>query len=338
MRKEATLFSQLSSSEASETDKEQPPATSWVAAASTTTTTLTASNMQAQEQPRHRVSGSGARHDLAATARETLQVLPEILKGLPNIHAAESEMASLSTLPRLRSTDCPGFPKATIRIVNDDSFNAAISLAGGSSRGAGRVAVLNMASYVVPGGGWLNGAIAQEEALCFRSSLALSLHKRYYPFRKWMGIYTRDVVVIRSDMPSGHELLVPSVQPADLPVVSVVSIAALRGPKTEKISVPGSTRETEVYADPEERKMTKDKMRLCLRVAASKGHRLLVLGALGCGVFRNPSQEVAACWLEVFGEAEFQGGWWEEVWFAVYDPADMGNFRVFEDVLGGAQV
>jgi uncharacterized protein (TIGR02452 family) len=277
-------------------------------------------------------------------ASETRTVLPDILKHLPDIHAAKSEALYLSTQPVLKPSECPrrtASGKTAIKVVNDDSFNAAVSLATSKTPASGRVAVLNMASHVNPGGGWLKGARAQEEALCYRSSLYLSLHKRYYPFKQRMGLYTPDVVVIRSDMASGHKLLVPDVTPADLPVFSVLSIAALRAPETRKTTVTtaaGDIVEREVFTDAGARQLTKDKMRLCLRMAAHRDHGLLVLGALGCGAFRNPREEVAWCWLEVLQEAEFQGGWWEEVWFAVYDARNEGNFEVFQKVLDGVQV
>ena len=308
---------------------------------------------------RNRDNGStpSQRIELAAIAKETRTVLPDILSEIPHIHASKSEALFLSTLPPLRAADCPRYrngSKATIRVINQDTFNAAIDLATHSAdiamsddnddddADSGRVAVLNMASHSHPGGGWLKGAMAQEEAMCYRSSLALSLHRRYYPWKQRMGIYTPDVVVIRSDVPSGHTLLVPDVAPADLPVVSVLSIAAPRCPEVRRIrqtiNAGAAVVERTVYADPAVRDLLKDKMRLCLRMAAQRGHKLLVLGALGCGAFRNPRREVAHCWLEVFREAEFQGGWWEEVWFAVYDRKNEGNFEVFEEILGGVDV
>ena len=250
----------------------------------------------------------------------------------------------LSTLPPLRPQDCPKRTqkgKVTIKIVNDDSFNVAISLARSKGNTSGRVAVLNMASDISPGGGWLKGAKAQEEALCYRSSLALSLHRSYYPFRQRQGLYTPDVVIIRSDMESGHKLLVPDVDAKDLPVVSVLSIAGLRSPRTKTMrgnTLTGGVYERHVYADPASRELIKDKMRLCLRMAAQRNHGQLVLGALGCGAFRNPKEEVANCWLEVLQEAEFQGGWWEKVCFAVYDRRNEGNFETFDNILGGIEV
>jgi hypothetical protein len=43
--------------------------------------------------------------------------------------------------------------------------------------------------------------------------------------------------------------------------------------------------------------MMKEKMRIALRVVSVKGHRRFMLGALGCGAFLNPKEEVADCWV-----------------------------------------
>ncbi|KAF3355377.1 hypothetical protein VDGD_07852 [Verticillium dahliae] len=288
----------------------------------------------------HNPDSTRRNRDLAEVAKETRTVLPDILPHLPHVNASNSEALHLATLPPLKLLDCPQHPRATIRVVNADTFNAALELAEAHPDG-GRVAVLNLASDYRAGGGWLKGARAQEEALCYRSSLYLSLHKRYYPFdHALMGIYSPDVVIIREDMASGHDLLIPDDGLGTLPVVSVLSIAALRNPTTRKVrlqTIAGAEERIE-FADPRDRDVTKGKMRLCLRMAAAKSHGLLVLGALGCGAFHNPPGEVARCWREVLGENEFAGGWWTDVVFAVLDTRNEGNYEVFDDVVGGMMV
>jgi uncharacterized protein (TIGR02452 family) len=52
-----------------------------------------------------------------------------------------------------------------------------------------------------------------------------------------------------------------------------------------------------------------------LRVAAAHGHRRLVLGAWGCGVFGNDPAVVAGA----FAAALHDGPWFDEVVFAVLD-------------------
>lgn len=264
-----------------------------------------------------------------------------------------------------------------------------------------------MASEFNPGGGWLKGSTAQEEAICYRSTLAASLHREMYPIPARSGLYTRDVVIIRSSIGEGHGLMVPGVEVVKLPVVSVVSVAGVRrsgvkmvdgegnvvegdeglvqgesvGGEGESISVDGeagqfsenigstsvdgvsqSSKNNDgatgnrlnktknkkkggkkkkmdyIFANEEDRDLTKDKIRLCLRMAASKGHTMLVLGAMGCGAFRNPPKEIASCWMEVLSEDEFAGGWFKEIWFAVFDRRREGNFEVFEEKFDGKVV
>ena len=221
-----------------------------------------------------------------------------------------------------------------------------------------KVAVLNMASQKSPGGNWLGGSSAQEEAICFRSTLAISLRRSLYPLPARGGVYTADVAVFRTSMGDGHALMLPPHHLAtDLPVVSVLTVAGPRRPAIKWANVgeatpsppgpsPSTRKERErgvgssrqVFANPAERAFAKDKMRLCLRMAASRGHTLLVLGAIGCGAFRNPPEEVAECWGEVLGEREFAWGWFREVWFAVFDQRGEGNFRIFRNFLDGKVV
>ncbi|KAH7138280.1 hypothetical protein B0J11DRAFT_422464 [Dendryphion nanum] len=198
------------------------------------------------------------------------------------------------------------------------------------------VAVLNLASEKHAGGGWQRGALAQEEALCYRSSLYLSLHHRYYPIPPQSALYSPSVILIRENMPAGHNLLYPNTPATDLPVFAVITMAALRRPKLNE----------GVFAYEDDVLLTKEKIRIVLRIAALKGHGKLVLGAMGCGAFGNPPREVAQFFLDVLQEEEFQGGWWEDLVFAVLDNAKgdfagkdgTGNFGIFYRALHGVVV
>ncbi|KAI0441464.1 hypothetical protein F4803DRAFT_414512 [Xylaria telfairii] len=286
---------------------------------------------------------------LRAIARETKAALPGILHQLPHIEAETSEKVTIDQVPVLDPADCPRFTLSSdpecrgthVKVFNEDTFNAAIRMAESLTDPAPtqpernqRIAAINLASDKNPGGGWLSGAMAQEEALCYRSSLALSLHAHYYPWTPTTGVYTRDVVIVRSSMRAGHDLLVPQTPAMQLPIVSVISVAAIRRPAIRKVFENGQYRRS-VFKFPADRNLTKNKMRLTLRIAARQKHELLVLGAMGCGAFRNPEEEIAQCWSEVLDEAEFRGGWWREIWFAVLDTRNEGNFEVFDRVLGG---
>ena len=317
-------------------------------------------------RPQH--TPPSARQGLVATAKETLTLLKTLPAQLPNLDLTASIKYSNDIIPRLNPNRCPAYPsRARIKVINEDTYNAAIQLTAiapttptpaptsqfSSSSSSSpstsprppnpRVAVLNFANHRIPGGGWLNGAIAQEEALFYRSSLpiCLTLSSGHYPFSLSDALYSPDVVVFRSDMSSGHALLLPATAPRDLPVVSVLTVAAINLPKVHTFLVkdgPQPPREKNVFASDRERSVTKAKMRLTLRMAAKHRHGRLVLGALGCGAFGNPPEDVAHCWREVLDEDEFSGGWWEEVWFAVYDRRNDGNFDIFNNILDGKQV
>ena len=77
------------------------------------------------------------------------------------------------------------------------------------------------------------------------------------------------------------------------------------------------------------------KVRHILQVAKEKGVTHLVLGALGCGAYRNPPEEVAEIFRrEIMGyktRKPFEGV--EEISFAIFDEGE--NLRVFRGVFGG---
>lgn len=274
---------------------------------------------------------------LAHTAAETKALLPNLLKTTPQA-PADGVLYHPGNLSRLDARSCPRLPRTAIRVLNADTIDAAIDLSTPkvSQLSNKPVLVLNMANAHHSGGGWLHGALAQEEAMCYRSSLSFTLKYRYYPIPEAGGVYSPTVVVIRQNMSSGHGLMDLS-KPDQLPVFSCVSVAAIRGPAVEK-DIGGIER----YERAGDRDIMKEKMRVVLRVAAVKGHRVLVLGALGCGAFANPKGEVVECWKEVFSESEFHGGWWERIVFAVMEPGGTkdggGNYGVFFRGLDGMMV
>ncbi|EEQ90471.1 uncharacterized protein BDCG_05591 [Blastomyces dermatitidis ER-3] len=285
------------------------------------------------------------RKELSAIAAETTSLLPNILATAP--HAPpKGYLYAPPQPPRLSHHFCPNLPPTAIRIHDADTFDTAIGLEECSKfitiKDKKPVCVLNMANAHNAGGGWKRGALAQEEALCYRSSLSFSLKLRYYPLPEMGAIYSPTVLVIRANMDEGEHKLLDLSQPDKLPVVSVISVAALCVPDVRTREVPGLG-VRQVYKNPTDREIMKEKMRVALRTAVVNQHRRLVLGALGCGAFANPKEEVADCWAEVFQEREFSGGWWESIIFAVMDDRGEGedgdgNFGVFYRRLNGVLV
>jgi uncharacterized protein (TIGR02452 family) len=156
-----------------------------------------------------------------------------------------------------------------------------------SNRSA-RVGVLNMASMLAPGGGFLNGASSQEESLCMRTTLLPSLSDNFYRLPEVGGIYTPDVLVFRDERAEDLEK-------RDRWFVDCVSAGMLRFPS---ITVDESTGRGS-YSSSRDREMVVEKVRAVMRIFQTKSVKKVVVGAWGCGAYGNPVGEIAAAWKKV---------------------------------------
>eukprot|EP00160_Parvularia_atlantis_P014296 Unigene346_Nuclearia_a/m.1201 Unigene346_Nuclearia_a/g.1201 ORF Unigene346_Nuclearia_a/g.1201 Unigene346_Nuclearia_a/m.1201 type:complete len:276 (+) Unigene346_Nuclearia_a:2016-2843(+) len=205
-----------------------------------------------------------------------------------------------------------------VEVVRADTFEAAARLR--SERGCGRVCVLNMASERVPGGGFLSGASAQEESLCRRSSLYAAVRRCAddFPLEPHEAMYTRDVLVFRAPESDGCALLGQASF-----LVDVVSMAAPR------VRDRGDWTATRAYEN-----LWASKLQQLLAVVAAEGPDcdLLVLGAWGCGAFRNPPERVARFFRDALHG--FRGRLPPLVVFAIHDVEGRrtGNLEAFREV------
>jgi hypothetical protein len=168
-----------------------------------------------------------------------------------------------------------------------------------------KVGILNMASPLSPGGGFLNGATSQEESLCMHTTLLPALRDEFYRLPELGVVYTPDVLVFRSASSSSFASSSTSaaidtggsggddendiLPKNDRWFVDVVTAAMLRLPETEDGR----------YASAADRELVLRKMRAVMRVFAAKGCTRLVLGAWGCGAYGNPVDEIADGWRRV---------------------------------------
>lgn len=197
-------------------------------------------------------------------------------------------------------------------------------------------AVLNMASRRNPGGGVTTGAGAQEETLFRRTNLFRSLyqfapyaeqygikrsHHQYPLDRNFGGVYTPDAIYFRESEQNGYALL-------DKPVnLSFITVAGMNCPDLTKDGMIADH-----HVEP-----IKNKIRTIFRMGLVHGHDSLVLGALGCGAFRNPPRHVARLFHEVMNEREFRDQY-RRIVFAILDDHNAhqkhnpeGNFKPFAD-------
>lgn len=191
-----------------------------------------------------------------------------------------------------------------------------------------RIGVLNFASATNPGGGVVWGSSAQEESLCRCSTLYPALNQKnllvnYYNFHRRRQdslytdrcIYTPDVKVIKSDTDYPERL-----DSTKFFNVDVITCAA------------PNLRHADPISDAELERLHLKRGRRILDVAVENKIDCLVLGAFGCGAFRNDPQIVARVYAKLM--EEFKGAF-DLVEFAVfYWGNEITNYQAFKDALG----
>jgi uncharacterized protein (TIGR02452 family) len=162
-----------------------------------------------------------------------------------------------------------------ILVINGDTLEVAANY----TQQGRRVCVLNMASAYLPGGSARWDTNTQEESLCRRTTLFLSLRERHdrprwYQLRARSAIWSPGVLVFR-----GPEVRDSPILDDDARfVVDVVSAAAIHNPV---LTPDGKMLDKYVHE-------TKKNIRTVLRVPVLHGSNdTFILGAWGCGAYNN---------------------------------------------------
>jgi uncharacterized protein (TIGR02452 family) len=190
------------------------------------------------------------------------------------------------------------YDETKLQISNETTLQAGHRLLANGNK----VLALNFANGKSPGGGFLHGALAQEECLCRSSSLYLTLlgdpmyashAKRPEPDSTEWAILSPDVPVFRSD--DGTFL-------DQTYLLSFLTCAAPYAP---------------TIGQKESANMMKHRIHRVLDIARAYGYDSLVLGAWGCGAFGNDPKQTAQDFYNAI-EVDFAGAF-KEIIFAITD-------------------
>jgi uncharacterized protein (TIGR02452 family) len=264
--------------------------------------------------------------NLVELAQQTLQVLEAGQYQAPSGRAVPLAERVIAAVKGTRLY-APGEPAAStfsgpapqLEVTGESTVEALIRL-----RGAPGLCALNYASAKNPGGGFLRGARAQEEDLARCSALypCLMTQPSYYEANRASGsmLYTDHLIF----SPAVPFFRAPDAGLLEEPVCASV----LTSPAPNAGEVRKQQREDPTQVFP----TLLRRARQVLAVAAVQQQRTLVLGAWGCGVFRNDPSQVAEVFAQVL--TEFSGAF-ERVVFAVYDrSADHANLGAFQRRFG----
>lgn len=239
---------------------------------------------------------------------------------LSNIKLYTPDMTNDILLENLSLKQKPVYRLSSLPVVTE--------FAKMKNSGKNNIGILNFASAKNPGGGFLNGALAQEESLAMCSNLYLTQVKQpeYYEanrachtmlYTDYM-IYSKDVVFIREN--AGTLWKTPL-------MASVLTAPAVNmGQYLSKELVNKSAVE---YAE----MVMKYRMRKILQVFAEQKNEVLILGAYGCGVFRNDPKRVVSFFIDLL-KSEGLEKYFKELVFAVYDSSkDKKVYKAFHEGL-----
>lgn len=222
--------------------------------------------------------------------------------------------------------------KAKVIVSGKRSLEAAESYAKQNKK----VCVLNFASATNPGGGVVNGSSAQEECLCRCTTLYPCLNNDalwtafYAPHRKASDplynndcIYTPNVCVFKSDTNF----------PEPLPKegwwnVNILTCAApnLRERPSNAMNPHAGDKAAKITPTELEKLLTA-RIRRIFEIAVANANDMLILGAFGCGAFRNPPHIVAKVFNAVMKDYLC---YFDTIEYAVYHTErEMANYEAF---------
>jgi len=215
--------------------------------------------------------------------------------------------------------------QTVFEVVNETTLQGIARLL---ATGSTPVVALNFASAKNPGGGFLKGSQAQEESLVRSSALYPSLLRgeQYYQLHRACDsmlytdamIYSPVCPIFRDD--EGRLLEEPQVA-GFITSAAPNAGAALDARPQELPLIPETFRRRSEYV---------------LALAASEGYRHVILGAWGCGVFRNDPGVVVSA----FAAHLLEGDWrnrFERVVFSVLDKSDdRATFHAFHNTFATA--
>ena len=186
-----------------------------------------------------------------------------------------------------------------------------------------KVGILNFASAKNPGGGFLGGASAQEESLARSSSLYASQlkDKIMYDFnRKNTSFLYSDYMIYSPETVFWFD------DNGDY-LKNFITVDVITSPAPNKGAMHQHNRQDEINNI--EAEFSK-RIEYTLHLANQHNIECLILGAWGCGVFRNEPSEVAQLFKKVIKEKYSNA--FKKIIFAVYDTSEKKQiYRAFEE-------
>jgi len=219
------------------------------------------------------------------------------------------------------SIEHKGKYKGEISLINESVVDTVFNL---QSRGidGNKVGVLSFASAKNPGGGFLNGSIAQEEALaycsnlyeCIRDSELYTINKRCKS-----TVYTDTAITSRVTFFRTSDFQLVET-PYDVNIITCPAVN-MSGVQPDQVD--------------EAKQIMENRMSKLVALMINRSYEYLILGAYGCGVFKNDPADVASTWYDLFIGRNLRT-YFKEIHFSIYELSSSDqNMKEFTRVFRG---
>ena len=249
---------------------------------------------------------------LAEKAKNHHKMIEEKYQDITNTSIANSKIYT----PEMCKRSETGI-KPIIQILDTDTVSALYMINNFYSN----IGILNFASFKYPGGMFLKGSSAQEEALCHESNLYETLKffdNTYYSGNRYeckmnptinstyldKGIYSPNIMFLRENK--------------NIINTAVITVAA-----------PNIRNANAVILEKFNSIALSNRIKFVLDIAETENLKTLILGAFGCGVFRQNPEEVAHLFKEYLLSEKYN---FTNIIFAIPD-SNSKNYKAFVKVL-----
>lgn len=183
-----------------------------------------------------------------------------------------------------------------------------------NDKGFNDICILNFASGIKPGGGWLNGRIAQEEDIMRKTTgyLSIASQKDFYTKNICCGdyyehdlIYSPNVLVIK-DKDFNY------IEPIKISMITCPAVNAAKIQRRAEYTTHKEDFDNYIY-----NKMY-DRIVNIIECAITFNNKNIVLGAYGCGVFKNDAEKISEIFKKVLKDLKYEE-YFENIIFGIYE-------------------
>ena len=206
----------------------------------------------------------------------------------------------------------------TIEVVPLDTVSAIFKYQDDTS-----LVTLNFASFKNPGGGFMNGSKAQEECLCeesFLYNVLYSFNNTFYEENRKMlnksmyknrALYSPQIIFLREEKNGKNEKIEKEA------ISDVITCASPNFSSGKNLGI----------SKEENLKVLESRIQFILDIASINHAETLILGAFGCGVFKQDPKNVANIFKKLLPHYPFV-----KVVFAIPQSRKDNNYEVFKQV------